>query len=116
MVSVKHPDKAKNEQQEIFLYSLPENKRDFHALMFCYGNAVYKYHALEINPTIIDFEEWLNGLQEPFKSGMKELGYEKCRSILSFTRYIREKRDIGLEEFVKNEMGSDYPKYLLLIK
>ena len=33
-----------------------------------------------------------------------------------FTRFVREINDIGMEEFVKNEMGSDYSKFRLLLK
>lgn len=64
-----------------------------------------KYHRLEINSTIDDFEQWLDGLDGPFKKEMKELGYERCKSILSFTRFVREVNDIGMEEFVKKRNG-----------
>ena len=46
---------------------------------------------------------------------MENTGFEACKSVLSFTRYVREKNDIGLEEFAKEQMGeNDYQKFKLL--
>src|SRR5690606_18056927 len=55
------------------------------------------------------------GLNEPIKSDMQNKGFEGCKGILSFMRYVREKHDIGLEEFVKEQMGeNDYQKFTQL--
>lgn len=115
MIKVKHPDETRNASQNKFLDSLNEQDKEKQALMFSYGNATYKYHTLDIKSTIEDFNEWIDGLDEPIKSGMKDLGFQKCTGVLSFTRYVREKKDIGMEDFLKNEMGSDYSKYLQVL-
>ena len=48
---------------------------------------------------------------------MENKGFEKCKMILSFTRYVRERKDIGMEEFVKEKMGiEEYEKYQYLLE
>lgn len=43
---------------------------------------------------------------------MEAKGFEECKSILSFTRYVRERQDIGLEAFVRDLMGeNDFNEY-----
>lgn len=102
--------------QENFIQSIVENEREFNELLFSYGNAVYIYHSLDIEPTMQDFEEYLEGLNEIIRLDMENKGFEKCKMILSFTRYVRERKDIGMEEFVKEKMGVEqYEKYLLNI-
>ena|SRR5690554_3805872 len=115
-IKVKHPLKEKNRNQEEFIKNLKdEPDKEFHSLLFSYGNATYLYHNLPYEATEQDYNEWLEGLNEPIKSDMKDKGFEACKSILSFTRYVREKNDIGLEEFVKKQMGeNDYQKFTLL--
>lgn len=117
MIKVKHPLEQMNINQENFIQSISEDEREFHELLFSYGNAVYIYHSLDIEPTSQDFEEWLEGLDEAIRIGMQNKGFENCKSILSFTRYVREKKDIGMDEFVKNKMGiEDYEKHQSLLK
>jgi len=48
---------------------------------------------------------------------MRDMGFEKCKTMLPFTRYVMEKNDVGLEEFVKRNMGPrDYAEYKKLIE
>jgi len=43
---------------------------------------------------------------------MKNKGFESCKTVLPFTRYVNEKNDLGLEEFVIKLMGADlYKEY-----
>ena len=117
MIKVKHPLEQKNINQENFIQSISENKREYHELLFSYGNAVYIYHSLDIEPTLQDYEEWLDGLDEVIRLDMENKGFEKCKMILSFTRYVRERKDIGMEGFVKEKMGiEEYKKYESLLK
>ena len=117
MIKVKHPLEKQNLNQENFIQSIAEDDREYHELLFSYGNAVYIYNSLEIEPTLVDYEEWLEGLSDSIKEDMKNRGFENCKTILSFTRYVREKSDIGMEEFVKEKMGSsDFEKYQSLLK
>lgn len=76
--------------------------------------AVYKYHRLanDFTPSEEDYKEWLAGLDKNIKKGMEEKGYIGCLGVLSFTRYVNEKNDIGLDEFVIRLMGRrDFTKY-----
>lgn len=97
---MKHPNKKTQENQNKFLSELPEEQREEHALLFRFGNAAYIYHqqAEELEPTEKDFEVWLTGLPKNIRADMKIKGFEICKSILSFTRYVMEKNDIGMGE------------------
>ena len=48
-----------------------------------------------------DFEDWINSLEEPMKSHFRANGFEKCKGVLNFQRFVLELRDFGLEEFIK---------------
>ncbi|GEO05527.1 hypothetical protein AAE02nite_31910 [Adhaeribacter aerolatus] len=114
MIKVKHPDESCNQIQETFLAKCPAEERRFHELLFTHGNISYRYHqeAKEFNPTVKDFEEWLEGLPENMRHDMQQRGFEACKGILSFTRYVNEKNDIGLDEYVRQQMGSaDFAEY-----
>ena len=43
---------------------------------FSYGNSAYIYHqqAKEFEPTVNDYEAWLEGLKEPIQKEMKKQG------------------------------------------
>ena len=45
-----------------------------------------------------DYEEWLEGLPDNVSRGMAAKGFEECRTLLSFTRYVNERHDVGMEE------------------
>lgn len=117
MIKVKHPLEQCNAQQEILINSLPDDQKDFHSLFFSHGNAAYHYYNLQIDPTEEDYDDWLQGLEGNLKIEMQKRGFEYCKGILSFSRYVREKRDIGLEDFLLNMMGpEDYEKYHNLVR
>ncbi len=118
MIKTKHPNEEMNRNQEQFIASCPPDQRRFHELMFTHGNITFRYHSdAEIyDPTQEDYEEWLEGLPEKVRNGMKKLGFEGCKKVLPFTRYVMEKNDIGLEEYIKMHMDSeDYNEYQMLI-
>jgi hypothetical protein len=100
---MKHPDDKFNESQAEFLAQVPERERRYHELIFIVGNATVQYHrqAKEYHPTEPDWKEWLEGLPENIRKSMLEEGFEKSKRILSFTRYVMEKNDIGLDDFLK---------------
>lgn len=106
---MKHPNKKQRQNQENFLSQLPEEDREEHARLFRFGNASYIYHqeAEDLEPTETDFEEWLTGLPENMRNGMKERGFESCKSVLSFSRYVMEKNDIGMKEWMKKHLSED---------
>lgn len=111
---MKHPSKEIQENQKKFLSELPEDQREEHARLFRFGNATYIYHlqAKELEPTEKDFEIWLNGLPKNIRTDMEIKGFEVCKSILSFSRYVMEKNDIGMDEWLKNNLTKeDYNEY-----
>lgn len=118
MIKVKHPDDKCNKQQEEFIVKASEADKRFHELLFSFGNATYHYHsrAKEFEPNETDFQEWLEGLPENIREDMSKKGLGYCKSVLSFTRYVNEKKDIGFDEFVKDLMGDEYKEYRLLAK
>ena len=118
MIKVKHPIEECNKQQEQFLANCPPEQRRFHELLFTYGNITYRYHsdARTVNPTEEDYKEWLEGLPENVRKGMEAMGFKGCKTVLSFTRYVMEKNDIGLEEYVQLHMDAeDYAEYRSMI-
>lgn len=64
MINVKHPLEKYNTAQENFINNLADKDKEYHSLLFSYGNASYLYHNLPIEPTFEDYTEWLEGLQE----------------------------------------------------
>ena len=118
MIKVKHPLEHCNISQEQYLSICPVEDRRYHELLFTYGNAVYQYHheAKEFNPTEEDFKEWLAGLPDNISRDMEQKGFEACKGVLSFTRYVNEKNDIGMDEYVQQRMGlEDYAEYQSLL-
>ena len=118
MIKVKHPLDACNRSQEKFVSDSPIAERLFHELLFSYGNASYRYYSIsrKINPSIEDYEEWLSGLDPVISVAMEEKGYEGCLTVLSFTRYVNEKNDIGMDEYVEGLMGEDdFANYLKIV-
>lgn len=111
---MEHPNKEKRENQAKFLAQLPKEQREEHARLFRFGNATYVYHrqAEELEPTEADFEEWLVGLPKNIRRDMEMQGFELCKGVLSFTRYVMEKNDIGMGEWMKKHLGeADYKAY-----
>jgi hypothetical protein len=111
-----HPDPKCNEYQAVFLAKCSPDQRSLHELIFKVGNATFRYHqqARDFNPNEADWNEWLEGLDDPIKSAMKDKGFEECKSILAFTRYVMEKNDQGLDAYLKENLPpgdlEDYKK------
>jgi hypothetical protein len=117
MIKVKHPDEKYNRSQEEMLAASPPDQRRFHELIFTVGNITYRYHqrSKDFRPTQEEYEEWLEGLAEDIRIKTQGLGFEQCKTILSFTRYVMEKNDIGLQEYIRQHMDhEDYKEYLSL--
>jgi len=114
MIKVKHPDEDYNRQQEAFLANCPVEKHRYFELLFTHGNITYRYHseAKAFDPTEVDFKEWLEGLPENIRRDMEYQGFEACKGVLSFTRYVNEKNDIGMDEYVQQQMDpADLAEY-----
>lgn len=80
---------------------------------FRYGKAISGYYSLpECVPTEQNFKEWIDSLQEPMKSAFKKQGFDSCKGVLNYRRFILESADIGLDEYLRNNMSSeDYQYY-----
>jgi len=117
MIKVKHPLEKCNRTQESRIAECPEQDRRFQELMYSYGNAAYRYHerASDNNPTLTDYQEWLEGLPENIRRDMGQKGFEYCKTAFPFTRYVNEKNDLGMDEFVKNLMGDEFEEYKKLM-
>lgn len=116
-MNMEHPDPECQKRQEDFLKECPDEEREFHARLFRYGNAVYRYHqlaALPINKDSLElyYQEWLQGLPQNIKTDMEKKGFEYCKATLSFTRFVNERTDISMEEWLKDHLsGADYEYY-----
>ncbi|MGB3655533.1 MAG: hypothetical protein WBA41_30590 [Rivularia sp. (in: cyanobacteria)] len=116
---MKHPNKKQRENQLKFLAELPEEEREEHARLFRFGNASYIYHqqAEKQEPTEKDYKEWLDVLPDNIKRDMKSKGFEACKSVLSFTRYVMEKNDVGMKQWMKENLSTnDYSEYCKIIE
>jgi len=106
---MKHPEEKYNKNQAKYLEKCSPEQREFHAQLFRIGNATYRYHQLatESEPTEEYYFEWLQGLPENIRKDMKERGFEGCKNILSFTRYVNERNDIGMDEYLKENLSPE---------
>ena len=54
-----------------------------------------------------DFNLWIESLEEPMRSSFKSKGLDNCRGVLNFQRFILELQDIGLDEYLKNNLTEE---------
>jgi len=54
-----------------------------------------------------DFKQWIESLEEPMRSSFKNKGLDNCRGVLNFQRFILELQDIGLDEYLKNNLTEE---------
>ena len=105
---MKHPNPKIQKNQDDFLEKCPENEREFHARIFRIGNATIYYHRLAdcANDTTLRlyFREWLEGLPVHIREDMERKRWEKCKTMLPFTRYVNECSNIGMDEWMKEHL------------
>eukprot|EP01029_Cantina_marsupialis_P031095 TRINITY_DN8750_c0_g1_i1.p1 TRINITY_DN8750_c0_g1~~TRINITY_DN8750_c0_g1_i1.p1 ORF type:complete len:123 (-),score=19.27 TRINITY_DN8750_c0_g1_i1:38-406(-) len=118
---MKHPLLEKQKSQEEFLKNCPEDQREFHQYMFRVGNASYIYHTQATNA--IDektlrkyYEEWLEGLPHNIKIDMQKKGFDACKTCVPYTRYVNERSDIGMNEWMKEHLSEEDFKEWLKVK
>jgi len=115
---MEHPDKIIRKNQKDYLARQPEKDREYEAQIFRIGNAACNYYQLASCDTSRDFlemcyKEWLEGLSPPISAEMKKKGFEGCRAVLAFKRYVNERKDIGMDEWMKAHLSEeDYKVYL----
>jgi len=113
---MEHPDENCRKNQIEFLNQCPQNEREYHARIFRLGNAAFIYHqmAYDTSDTVLEvyYHEWLEGLPPNIKKSMKEHGFERCKSMLPFTRYVNERKDYGMDEWMREHLTEDdYREY-----
>jgi hypothetical protein len=114
-----HPIDSCNEAQQKFLSECPPEQRRMNELIFIVGNATYRYHqqAKDFNPTIKDWEDWLEGLPENIRNYHHEEGFARSKGVLNFTRFVMEKNDVGLDQFLRDNIAPEIlQEYLELQK
>ena len=112
---MKHLNPQIQKKQEEFLEHCPEEERELHSTLFRIGNATYRYHLLSdgINDETrkLYFKEWLEGLPDPIRVDMQKRGFEECKTMLPFTRYVTEREDVGMDEWMKAHLSEEDYKF-----
>jgi hypothetical protein len=103
---MKHPIEKYNKQQAETLEKLPPEQRHAHKLLFSIANAAYCYHQ-ESELTVEDYENWLEGLKPNMRKIMEEQGFEECKTIFALKRHAQERRDIGMDAWMKEHLTEE---------
>lgn len=100
LLYIRHPDDKIHLNQVKFLEVLTDPDRSEHAQLFRLGNAaMHYYHKSE--PTEDDYNDWLHGLPENLRQAMAAKGYHGCKLALPLQRHALERRDVGMDEFIR---------------
>jgi hypothetical protein len=101
LLYIRHPDDKIHTSQIEFLDGLSDSDKFEHAQLFRLGNAaMHYYHKTE--PTEDDYQHWLQGLPENLSKAMIAKGYRECKSALSLQRHALERRDVGMDKFMRS--------------
>lgn len=105
----RHPLDQHHQAQLTMLGQLPDMAaRAYHARLFRLGNAAYRYQQLaEGEVTEDDFQHWLAGLPEKMRAAMERDGFEKNKHSLPLRRHALERRDIGYNEFMQQQLSAE---------
>jgi hypothetical protein len=70
----------------------------------------------QLNPedlTEENFKLWIESLQEPMRTAFNKKGLRLCKGVLNFQRFILELNDLGLDEFLKENLTpEEYSFYM----
>ena len=55
---------------------------------------------------IITYKERLEGLPPNISRKMRTLGFEACKTMIPFTRYVNERNDIGMRDWLKEHLSA----------
>lgn len=110
--------KPYNDPQQEFLDTIKiSNPALFETMsrQFRISNVTFRYYKLGIafNPTIDEFEDWLEGLPPNIAESHREMGFEKSITSLPFRRFYLELYDIGLDEYLKQYLSDEDFEYHL---
>lgn len=112
----KHPNLSCQIKQDEFLKNCPKGERERLASNFRIGNAIYTYHQQAFSEKDewlrFYYNEWLEGLPPNIAVHMREYGFDYCKTTLSFLRYVNERKDLGLKDWLKEHLSEeDFLKY-----
>jgi hypothetical protein len=114
LLTPRHPDEGCHQTQTAILLQ-QENlvERDRLAQVLRWGNATYcYYHEHQVDVTEADYLDWLEGLPDRPQATMRALGFEAMRDSLPLRRYVLEKNDIGLGDFLRRLLSpADWQAY-----
>ena len=110
---MEHPNSKCRIAQAEYLSRLPEEERENKARDIRIGNASYIYHQqavpIQENRLIMYYKEWLEGLPPNISRQMRTLGFEACKTMIPFTRYVNERNDIGMRDWMQEHLSpSDF--------
>jgi hypothetical protein len=103
-----HPYEGQHEHQVNILMNLKPDMVDTISYTFRIGNVHYLYYHehKHITPDADDMEEWLSSLHPPIQYNQDE---RKATQSLDAKRHALERRDIGLNEYMKTNLSrNDY--------
>lgn len=118
-IYIKHPLEECNISQANFLSEVNSPKLlTEHIYLFNYGNATYQYHnQVQSQELTLELHEtWLSGLQEPMRSDFSKQGFENNKTNLSFTRFVMEMADVGMDEFILNLLNDEHKRRFIEIR
>lgn len=110
----RHPDEGCHQSQLALLRDQPSAaERNHLAQQLRWGNATYcYYHQNPVDVSEADYLEWLEGLPQRAQAAMRALGFDEMRDSLPLRRYVLEKNDIGLGEFLRGMLlPADWQAY-----
>ena len=58
-----------------------------------------------------EFKLWIDSLKEPMRGAFNKKGLQDCRGVLNLQRFILELRDLGLQEYLKNNLTEEEMSY-----
>lgn len=110
----RHPDEGCHQSQtELLEREENPTERARLAQLLRWGNATYCfYHHHYIEATEANYLEWLEGLPARPQAAMRALGFEAQKEALPLRRYVLEKNDIGLGDFLRVTLSpADWQAY-----
>lgn len=65
------------------------------------------YAQEECIPTFENYSLWLQSLNAPMQKQFSRDGFEKCKSVLNYKRFILELADIGMSQFMQQLLSNE---------
>lgn len=74
------------------------------------------YNQSDVKFTENDYNLWIDSLDEPMKSGFRKKGFEDCKGVLNFRRFVLELNDKGMNEFLKQYLSPEGYNYWINVE